>query len=759
MDKKNQQDGSCCQSKGKKEEKKEAAKTSCCHTPKPPEPKCCCGHSSKPGKPINDPDAIYICPMDPEVRQKGPGICPICGMALEPESGVSDPENNEELKDMTKRFVIAAILAVPLLILNMGAHMLHINIFSKFLELPVANWIQLLIATPAVLWCGKPFFERFWLSIKTFNLNMFTLIGMGIGVAYIYSICVTLFPSFFTKMFNHMLPVYYEPAAVITALALLGQVLELKARSKTGAAIKHLLALAPDKARIVRDNGTEEDIDLKDVKAGDILRVLPGSKVPVDGIIIEGESSIDQSMITGESIPADKAAGDAVTGATLNINGSFKMRALRVGSETVLSQIVDMVIKAQRSRAPIQHLADKVSSIFVPTVILTAIATVALWYFYGPDPKISFMLITGVSVLIIACPCALGLATPMSVMVATGLGAKNGILVKNAESLETLEKANTLVFDKTGTLTEGKIAVKNVISVSPKYNINEILMYAQSMEKHSEHPIAKAIIVSAQENHAAEVAVTAFKNISGKGITAVYERQILLLGNAQLLKDSKVDISAAESKAAELKALGQTVMFLSVNGEIAGIISVSDTVKANALQIIQSFKTQNLECIMLTGDSKETALAIAKEAGIETVEAEVLPEEKYCYIKNLQQSGKTVAMIGDGINDAAALAEANVGIAMGTGTDIAMESADITLMSGDLNGVRKAVSLSKNTMKNIRQNLFLAFIYNALAIPIAAGILYPHFGILLSPEIASIAMALSSVSVIGNALRLSKVNL
>ena len=743
------------------EKNDKADKSSCCSSKRQEiqPPKCCCGHASSPRKNISaDPDAIYICPMHLEIRQKGAGICSICGMALEPESGAGNPDDDIELKDMTKRFTIAAILAAPLLILNMGAHMLHIDALTGFLALPLSNWIQFLIAAPAVIWCGKPFFERFALSLKTRNLNMFTLIGMGISIAFIYSLFITLFPNLFT-FDGKSLPVYYEPAAVITALALLGQVLELKARSKTGSAIKHLLSLAPDSARLVCHDGSEKDISLNDVKEGDILRVLPGSKIPADGIITEGHSAVDQSMLTGESVPVDKTEGDGVTGGTINLTGSFKMKALHVGSKTVLAQIVDMVVKAQRSRAPIQKLADSVAGFFVPAVILIAIAAAAVWALYGPEPKISYSLLAGISVLIIACPCALGLATPMSVMVATGVGAKNGILVKNARAFEALAKATDFVFDKTGTLTEGKIEIKNIVSVSDKYNSNEILMFASSLEKNSEHPIAKAVLKAAQENSSASVSITGFKNFPGKGISGTYDGKTILLGNEELMKSFNTNISAAEKKASELRLSGQTVMFLSIGAQAAGIISAADTVKAGAAEIVNAFKKERFGVIMLTGDNRETALAIAKETGISEVEAGALPEQKHSFIKGLKSKGKKIAMTGDGINDAAALTESDIGIAMGTGTDIAMESADITLISGDLNGVKKALSLSRKTMKNIKQNLFLAFIYNALAIPVAAGLLYPFCGILLSPEIASIAMSLSSVSVIGNALRLSKVNL
>lgn len=724
--------------------------TTCCHTHHAPAAKSA----------TENKDAIYTCPMHPEVRQVGPGTCPKCGMALEPENiNDSDEGTDSELKSMTRRFWIAAILSLPLLIIDMGGH--SIDALHQILTHPLANWGQLILATPVVLWAGWPFFERGWASVKHKSLNMFTLISLGVGVAYFYSLIVTLFPDALSQWLgvpSASFEVYFEAAAVITTLILLGQIMEMRAHAQTSSAMRALLDLAPATARKINPDGTEEDIPLQHVQKGDVLRVRPGEKVPVDGVILEGNSAVDQSMITGESMPVEKNAGDAVIGATINGTGGFTMRAEHVGNETLLAQIIDMVSKAQRTRAPIQRLADTVSAYFVPAVIAIAVLTAIVWGLWGPEPKFGYAVLNTVAVLIIACPCALGLATPMSIMVGTGRGAKAGILIKNAEALETFEKVDTLIVDKTGTLTEGK---PKLISVVPTEGFEEaiILSAAASLERGSEHPLAAAIVSGAQERNAPLANATNFQSITGKGVTGTVNGKQIALGNLALLESLNIMAGNLKSDANTYRAQGQTVMFIAIDNQAAGLITVADPIKASAVEAVKQLKADGLHIVMLTGDNKTTALAVAKQVGINDVEADVLPDQKHAAVKKLQDQGRKVAMAGDGINDAPALAQANVGIAMGTGADVAMESAGITLLKGDLMGIVRARHLSRATMRNIRQNLFFAFIYNALCIPIAAGVLYPVFGILLSPIIASAAMAFSDVSVVGNALRLRTIKL
>ncbi len=723
----------------------------------------CCHHNHSAKVQVTAPSSgssnvIYTCPMHPEIRQAKAGTCPKCGMALEPENISLHQETDPELKDMTRRFWIAAILSIPLLFLAMGAHMVSGSL-HELMTSHSAVWLQLVLSTPVVLWCGWPFFERFWQSLKHKSPNMFTLIGLGVGVAYLYSLIVTIFPQFLAGVSseNKMPDVYFEPAAVITALVLLGQVLELKARAQTSSAMRALFDLAPATARIIRA-GKEEDIPLADVAKGDILRVRPGEKIPVDGVILEGSSAIDQSMITGEPVPVEKASGDKVTGATINGTGSFTMLAERVGNETLLAQIIDMVSKAQRTRAPIQRLADKVSGYFVPAVIIVAIITAIIWGLFGSEPRTSYAILNSVAVLIIACPCALGLATPMSIMAGTGRGAKAGVLIKNAESLERFEKIDTLIVDKTGTLTEGK---PKLMSVLPEtgFEQQEILALAASLEKGSEHPLAEAIIAGAKEKNIELLNASEFKSITGKGVTGTINGKKIVLGNLLLLETLGINTENIQSHADTHRIQGHTAMFIGIDGKPAGIITVADPVKTTSIEAIRQLKADGLHIVMLTGDNKTTAMAVAKKVGIEEVEAEVLPDQKNAVVRKLQEQGRKVAMAGDGINDAPALAQADVGIAMGTGADVAMESAGITLITGDLMGIVRARNLSRATMRNIRQNLFFAFVYNTLGVPIAAGILYPAFGILLSPVIASAAMALSSVSVIVNSLRLRNIKL
>lgn len=705
-------------------------------------------------------EVIYTCPMHPQVRQNKPGSCPICGMALELEKfSVTDVSSDHELKDMTRRFWVATVLSLPLLFITMGAHLIEglphglTNSRESFL-------FQMLLATPVVFWCGLPFFVRGIQSFRTLKLNMFSLISLGVGAAYIYSVVVTLFFESVSGWFggSGKIDVYFEAASVITALILLGQVLELKARSQTNNAIRALLDLAPKKAILVSADGSEAEINVSDVKQGDILRVRPGEKIPVDGSITKGSSSIDQSMITGESMPVEKHEGDKVIGATLNTSGSFLMRAEKIGSETMLAQIVEMVSKAQRTRAPIQRLADIVSSWFVPAVIIISILTFIIWWIYGSEPKIVYALVNAVAVLIIACPCALGLATPMSIIAGTGKGATSGVLIKNAEALETMEKINALVVDKTGTLTEGKPKLMSIIPANG-FEESEILTLSASLERGSEHPLANAIVTSALDKKLQLTEAKDFQSLNGKGVIGSINGRAVSLGNAMLLKHLKIDKGDLESKAEPLREKGHTVMFVTIDNKLAGLISVVDPIKSSTPEVIKKLKSEGIKIIMLTGDGKTTALAVAKQLGIDEVEAEVLPDHKSDYVKKLQSQGYKVAMAGDGINDAPALAQAEVGIAMGTGADVAMESAGITLVKGDLIGILRAKNLSHATMNNIRQNLFFAFIYNILGIPVAAGILYPSFGILLSPIIASAAMALSSVSVIVNSLRLKHINI
>lgn len=697
----------------------------------------------------------YTCPMHPEVVSDKLEDCPICGMALEPMEVTLDDEENPELIDMTKRFWVSVTLALPLLIITMGGMFIG-GIFGLW-----QPWIELLLATPVVLWCGAPFFQRGWKSIQTRNLNMFTLIAIGTGVAFSYSVIGTLFPFIFPEALkdtNGMVGVYYEAAAVIIALVLLGQVMELKARDKTSSAIKALLGLAPKTARLVHDDGREEDVPLEHVQKGYILRVRPGEKIPVDGVVIEGQSSIDESMVTGESMPVEKNEGDSVVGATVNGTGTLLMKAERVGKETLLSQIVQMVNEAQRSRAPIQNLADKVASYFVPAVVGISVLTFVIWGIWGPEPRFAYALVNMVAVLIIACPCALGLATPMSIMVGTGRGATAGVLIKNADVLEAMEKVDTLVVDKTGTLTEGKPKVVSIHSVGA-FNENELLTLTAAVEKASEHPLAVAIVSQAQEKELNLDNCADFMSYTGKGVEGVVSGKKISIGNLQWMNEMNVDFGDLTEIAATLQKEGESVMFVSIDTKPAGIIGVADPIKESTYDALDELRRSRLHIVMLTGDNKTTANAVAGKLRIEDVEAEVLPDHKHEVIKKLKSEGRIVAMAGDGINDAPALAQADVGIAMGTGADVAMESAGMTLIKGDLSGIIRGIRLSKATMKNIRQNLFWAFAYNSFGVPIAAGILYPFFGILLSPIIAAAAMSFSSVTVIGNALRLRNLSL
>ena len=737
-------------------------------------------------------DAMYVCPMDPEVRQKGPGACPKCGMALEPEM-VSAPatktewtcpmhpeivrdapgpcpicgmaleprtvtleEENPELRDMTRRLWVSAALTVPLVIFAMVRHLPGIDLPHVLTSW--ASWIELALATPVVLWGGWPFFERAWTSLVNRHLNMFTLIGLGVSVAYVFSLVATLFPKLFPASFrDHAgnVGVYYEAAAAIVALVLLGQVMELRARSRTGAAIRALLGLSPKTARLVDPSGSERDVPLEEVKPGDLLRVRPGEKIPVDGVVAEGTTNVDESMVTGEPLPVEKRSGDRLIGATVNTTGSVLMRAERVGADTLLSQIVNMVALAQRSRAPIQKLADQVAAWFVPAVIAISMITFAVWAFVGPEPRLVYAIVNAVAVLIIACPCALGLATPMSVMVAAGKGATAGVLFRNAEAIEVLRQVDTLVIDKTGTLTLGKPELASVVTTNGIAE-NELLRLAASVERASEHPLAAAIIAGAEGRGVVVRAASDFASITGKGVRGVVDGKRVALGNRALLSELGVEAGELIDRAEKLRADGQTVMFVVVDDKAAGLIGVADPIKETTPDAIRELHGEGLRIIMLTGDSKTTAQAVAKKLGIDDVIAEVLPDQKAEEIKRLQQQGHVVAMAGDGINDAPALAQAEVGIAMGTGTDVAMESSDVTLVKGDLRGIVRARRLSNAAMRNIRQNLFFAFVYNALGVPIAAGVLYPFFGILLSPMIAAAAMSFSSVSVIANALRLRR---
>ncbi|MGL9619081.1 heavy metal translocating P-type ATPase [Bradyrhizobium sp. U531] len=696
---------------------------------------------------------IYTCPMHPEIRKVGPGSCPICGMALEPEVASLETGPNPELADMTRRFWIGGALALPAIVLEMGGHLAGPH---SWIDPTLSNWIQLVFATPVVLWAGWPFFVRGWQSLLTRNLNMFTLIAMGTGVAYVYSLAGTLVPQLFPAAFRGhegAVAVYFEAAAVITVLVLLGQMLELRARDATSGAIKALLQLAPKTARRVDADGSEHEVEIDTLHAGDRLRVRPGEKVPVDGAILEGRSSLDESLVTGESMPVTKETGAKVIAGTLNQSGSFIMRADKVGRETLLSQIVQMVADAQRSRAPIQRLADQVAGWFVPTVIVVALAAFGAWAWFGPEPRLAFGLVAAVSVLIIACPCALGLATPMSIMVGVGRGAQGGVLIKNAEALERMEKIDTLVVDKTGTLTEGKPKVVAIVPASG-FAEDDILRLAASVERASEHPLADAIVRAAKEKQLALGQVEHFDSPTGKGATGKVDGKTIALGNARYLSSIGIDTGALDAEAERLRGDGATVINMAVDGKLAGLFAIADPVKASTPEALKALAAEGIKVIMLTGDNRTTAEAVARRLGIADVEAEVLPDQKSAVVTKLQKAGRIVAMAGDGVNDAPALAAAEVGIAMGTGTDVAMESAGITLLKGDLIGIVRARKLSQATMSNIRQNLFFAFIYNAAGIPIAAGILYPAFGLLLSPIIAAAAMALSSVSVVGNALRL-----
>ena len=696
---------------------------------------------------------IYTCPMHPQVRQVGPGNCPICGMALEPELATADAGPNPELVDMTRRFWVGLALSVPVVVLEMGAHLVGAH---GWIDQSLSNWIQFVLATPVVLWAGWPFFVRGWQSVVTRNLNMFTLIAMGTGVAWVYSVVATVLPAAFPSTFrghDGAVAVYFEAAAVITVLVLLGQVLELRAREATSGAIKALLDLAPKTARRIRENGSDEEVQIAELRPGDRLRVRPGEKVPVDGEIVEGRSSLDESMVTGESMPVSKDVGGKVIAGTLNRSGGFVMRAEKVGSDTMLSQIVQMVAQAQRSRAPIQRLADQVAGWFVPAVIVIAVAAFAAWAVYGPEPRLAFGLVAAVSVLIIACPCALGLATPMSIMVGVGRGAQAGVLIKNAEALEHMEKIDTLVVDKTGTLTEGKPKVVAIVPVSG-YSEADVLRLAASVERASEHPLADAIVNAAKDRGIQTADVKDFDSPVGRGALGTVEGKKILLGNATFLRSEGVDTSALESEAERQRGEGATVINMAADGRLAGILAIADPVKQSTPEALRDLAAEGVRVIMLTGDNRTTAEAVARRLGIADVEAEVLPDQKSAVVAKLQKDGRSVAMAGDGVNDAPALAAAEVGIAMGTGTDVAMESAGVTLLKGDLNGIVRARRLSRATMRNIRQNLFFAFAYNAAGIPIAAGVLYPTLGLLLSPIVAAAAMALSSVSVVGNALRL-----
>ena len=698
----------------------------------------------------------YVCPMHPEVVSEGPGDCPKCGMALEPRT-ISEEEDKTELHDMSRRFWISLVLAVPVFVTAMVADLAP-QVAERFIAMHPLQVIQFLLATPVVLWGGWPFFQRGWQSLVNRSLNMFTLIALGVGIAWAYSTVAMLLPGLFPVTVRHAdgtVPVYFEAAAVITTLVLLGQVLELRARSRTNAAIKLLLGLAPKTARLVGDDGAEQDISLDQVQPGDTLRVRPGEKIPVDGMVLEGSSSVDESMVTGEPIPVTKHKDDPVIGATVNGTGSFLMTAQKVGSDTLLAQIVHMVAEAQRSRAPIQRLVDVIAAWFVPAVVLIAVVTLIVWGLYGPEPRIAHAVINAVAVLIIACPCALGLATPMSIMVGTGRGAVNGVLIKNAEALEIMERIDTLVVDKTGTLTEGKPRLVKIIATGV-YDETTVLRLGASLERSSEHPLAAAIVEGAHDKQVELATVSDFQSITGKGVTGRVLDQEVAIGNARLLEQLSIEGTALKDQAEALRRDGQTAMFVAINGNAAGILSVADPVKASTPDAIDALHQEGVAIVMLTGDSRTTAEAVAKTLNIDDVIAEVLPEQKAELVKSLQAKGHKVAMAGDGINDAPALAQAEVGIAMGTGTDVAMESAGVTLIKGDLRGIARARRLSRATMRNIRQNLFFAFIYNALGVPIAAGLLYPVFGLLLSPMIAALAMSLSSVSVVTNALRLRK---
>ena len=722
-----------------------------------------CGMALESEMPVSRTRTEYICPMHPQIIRSGPGSCPICGMALEPRTVRAQEEENPELRDMSRRFWVSLALTVPLLAIAMLDMLpgLGLKPGSSTGWLP---WIELVLASPVVLWGGWPFFQRGWASVVNRSTNMFTLIAMGTGVAYVYSLIATVLPGIFPASFggvanggmNGAPPVYFEAAAAIVALVLLGQVLELRARSRTGAAIRALLDLSPKSARILRDS-LEDDIPLDQVKPGDRLRVRPGEKIPVDGVVLEGNSSVDESMITGESMPVEKSPGCKVIGATVNTSGTFVMRAERVGSETLLARIVQMVSQAQRSRAPIQRLADRVAGWFVPAVLAIAVLTFLVWSLVGPQPRLAHALVNAVAVLIIACPCALGLATPMAIMVGTGRGAQAGVLIRNAEALEILEKVDTLVVDKTGTLTEGKSTVESVVAISG--DESELVRLVASLEQGSEHPLAAALVAAARANNLALAGVCEFQSRTGLGVVGKVDGKTVAAGNEKLLVEVGPDWQALAGQADQLRRTGHTVIFVAVDGRAAGLIGIADPVKESTPAALRELRAAGLRIVMLTGDSRATAEAVAQKLGIEEFEAEILPDKKAEVVKKLQKQGRTVAMAGDGINDAPALAQADVGIAMGTGADVAMESGGVTLVKGDLTGIVRARKLSQATMRNIRQNLFFAFIYNSVGVPIAAGVLYPFFGLLLSPILAAAAMSFSSVSVIVNSLRLRKVGL
>jgi Cu+-exporting ATPase len=697
---------------------------------------------------------IYTCPMHPEIRQVGPGSCPICGMALEPLLTTAESGPNPELADMSRRFWVGLVLSVPVLLLEMGGHLTGLN---HLIPRSISNWLQFALATPVVLWAGWPFFERGYASVRSRKLNMFTLIAMGTGVAWVYSVLATATPQLFPSAFrasDGSVAVYFEAAAVITVLVLLGQVLELRVREATGGAIRALLDLAPKTARRIGADDSEEEIALDAVAVGDRLRVRPGEKVPVDDEVVDGRSAVDESMVTGESMPVTKARGSSVIGGTLNRSGTLIIAARKIGRDTMLAQIVQLVAEAQRSRAPIQRLADQVSGYFVPAVIGVAVLGFAAWAVWGPEPRFTYGLVAAVAVLIIACPCALGLATPMSIMVGVGRGASLGVLIKNAEALERMEKVDTLVIDKTGTLTEGKPSVTRVLAIGDGYSEEVLLKFAASVERASEHPLAEAIVRAAESRNIEIAPLTEFDSPTGKGALGTVEGRNVLLGNARFLQEHGVDTDAAAKDAEALRLDGATAIFIAIDRKAAGIIAITDAVKPSTPEALAALKAEGLHVVMLTGDNWTTARAVARQLGIDQIEAEVLPEQKSEIVKRYKEQGAVVAMAGDGVNDAPALAAADVGIAMGTGTDVAIESAGVTLLKGDLDGIVRARRLSRAVMRNIRQNLFFAFVYNAAGVPIAAGVLYPVFGILLSPIIAAAAMALSSVSVIGNAIRL-----
>lgn len=737
---------------------------SCHHQPDKTAAEGRCGHAHQGGqasagnRPGTDAKpGQWTCPMHPEVIRDEPGSCPKCGMALEPVTVTLEDTESPELRDMTRRFWVSAVLSLPVVVLAMG-HMIPGNPLNDWFSTGTRQLLELIFSTPVVLWGGWPFFMRGVQSVRTLNLNMFTLIGLGVGVAYLYSVAAALFPEIFPPSFRDshgQVGVYFEAAAVIVTLVLLGQVMELRARSRTSAAIKALLGLAPKTARRVNADGSEEDVAINDLQVGDHLRVRPGEKMPADGKVIEGRSAVDESMLTGEPVPVEKTAGDGVIGATINSTGSLVIEAEQVGTGTMLSQIVQMVAEAQRSRAPIQKLADQVAAWFVPAVVIAAVITFIVWAVIGPEPRFSYALINAIAVLIIACPCALGLATPMSIMVATGKGATAGVLFKNAESIEILREVDTLIVDKTGTLTEGRPKLQ-AVHTAGNWTEDNILALAASLERGSEHPLAAAIVGAADSHGLQLETATDFDSVTGKGVTGRVGDRNVALGNRALLETLEIDYQPLAARAEELRREGQTAMFVAINGKVAGVISVADPIKETTREAVATLHAENIRIVMVTGDNQTTAEAVARQLGIDEVVAEVLPQQKVETVKRLQAEGRVVAMAGDGINDAPALAQAHVGLAMGTGTDVAMESAGVTLVKGDLRAIARARRLSRLTLRNIRQNLFFAFVYNAAGVPIAAGVLYPFFGLLLSPVIAAVAMTFSSVSVISNALRLNR---